>query len=85
MKRFCMVLLVAGVVSCDNSSKVEVEIDSATKKIDTAWKKIESSEVMDSVRSKGGKLLDSVKSKGGKMLDKAEKEFDEFKKKDSTK
>ena len=80
-----MVALVAGLGACDNSSKIEVEIDSATKKIDTAWKKIESSEVMDSVKSKGGRLLDSVKSKGGKLIDKAEKEFKDLKKKDSTK
>ena len=85
MKRFLMVLLVAGVVSCDNSSKVEVEIDSAAKKIDTAWKKIERSDVVDSIRSKGGKLLDSVKSKSGKLIEKAEKELNDIKKKDSTK
>ena len=85
MRKFLLVVLVAGITSCDNSSKVEVDIDSAAEKVDTAWKKIKNSEVIDSVKAKGGKLLDSVKSKGGKLIDKAEKEFDDLKKKDSTK
>ena len=85
MRKILMGVFVAGAISCDNSSKVEVDIDSAAKNIDTAWKKIEDSDVIDSVKSKGGKLLDSVKSKGGKLIDKAEKEFNDFKKKDSTK
>ena len=85
MRKFLMVVLIVGLAACDNSSKVEVEVDSAAKKLDTAWKKIENSEIIDSVRSKGGKLLDSVRSKGGKLIDKAEKKVNDFNNKDSTK
>ena len=85
MKTVLMILVVAGLAACDNSSKVEINVDSAAKKLDTAWNKIENAEVMDSIRAKGSEIFDSVKSKGGKLVDKAEKEFNDLKKKDSIK
>ena len=75
MKRILTVLLVVGLVSCDNSGKVEIDIDSAKQEADTLINRVRNSEVVDSIRSKGDKILDSVKSKGGKLIDRVEEEI----------
>jgi hypothetical protein len=80
MKRFFAVLLIVGLVSCDNADTVEVDLDSAKKEADTLYNRVKESEVVDSIRSKGEKFIDSVKSKGGKLVDKAEDEIDELRK-----
>lgn len=85
MRRFLMIAVLAGFAACNDSANVKQELDTLTTQADSLVKKIGNSEVMDSVKSKGGKLLDSVKSKGGRLLNDAEKKFSELKKKDSIK
>lgn len=80
MKRIFVVLLMIGLISCDNSGSVEVDLDSAKGKADTLLNRVRNSEVVDSIRSKGEKILDSVKSKGGKLIDRAGEEIDEMRK-----
>ncbi len=82
MKVFLGMLLTIGLFACDTSTSVKVDLDSTKKEIDTFVNKVERSEVVDSIKSKGGVILDSVKSKGGKLIDKVEIKLD---KKDSTK
>lgn len=83
MKKLLLVGLVAGIVSCDNAGEVRSELDSAKNKLDTLANRIENSETIDSIQSKGGKILDSVKSKGGKLIDKAGEEINDIRGKDS--
>ena len=84
--KFLMVVLIASLaVGWDEAGKVKTDIDTLGKKADTFLKRIENSELVDSIQSKGGKILDSVRSKGGKLIDKAEEKFNDLKKKDSTK
>jgi hypothetical protein len=80
MKRIFTVLLMVGLISCDNSGSVNIDLDSAGKKADTFLNRVKNSEVVDSIRSKGDKILDSVKSKGGKLIDKVGEEIDEVRK-----
>ena len=72
-----MVVLVAGLASCENSGEIKTELDSARTKLDTLTNRIENSETIDSIRSKGGKILDSVKSKGGKVIDRIDREIND--------
>ena len=85
MRKILMFAGFVGLAACNDSATVKQELDTLKTQADSLVKKIENSEVMDSVKSKGGKLLDSVKSKGGRLLDNAEKKFSELKKKDSSK
>ena len=96
MKKFLPFVFIAGLAACDDSSKVTIETDSIKNKVDTIVNRIENSEVMDSIKSKGGRILDSVKSKsselwdstkskGGRLIDKGEKKLQNLKKKDSSK
>ena len=82
MKVFLAMMMVIGLFACDSSTSAKVELDSAKNKIDTFVNRVENSEVVDSIKSKGGVILDSVKSKGGKLIDKVDIKLD---KKDSTK
>jgi prophage tail gpP-like protein len=68
MKKFLMLVVIAGFASCNNATKVENEVDSLKNDIDTLTKKIEDSKVVDSIKSKGGVLLDSTKTKGGRLV-----------------
>ena len=77
MKRLLMALVVFGLVSCDNSGEVKAELDSAKTKLDTLANRIENSETMDSIKSKGEKIFDSVKSKGGRLVDRVENEIND--------
>jgi|GEM_PF-4046835 len=83
MKKLLLVGLIAGLVSCDNAGEVKTELETAKDKLDTLANRIDSSETMDSIKSKGGKILDSVKSKGGRLFDKAGKEINEIRGKDT--
>ena len=78
MNKFLLAMVVFVMLSCNNVAKVEIKTDSLARKID-------SSEILDSIRSKGDRLWDSTKSKGGKILDKVEEKFNDLKKKDSSK
>jgi hypothetical protein len=87
MKKFLMMVFVAGLFACDNSGGVKLELDSTVKKIENS-KTLDSIEskggrILDSVKSKGGELWDSTKSKGGKLINKAGQKINE--RKDSTK
>ena len=82
MKLFLGMLLMVGLFACDISTSTKVDLDSTKNKIDTFVNKVENSEVVDSIKSKGGVILDSVKSKGGKLIDKVDIKLD---KKDSIK
>ena len=79
MKQFLALILLAGLSACDNSSEIQSELDTTKKKLDTLVNRVENSEVVDSIKSKGGKLLDSVKSKGGRLMDKVEEKADDRK------
>lgn len=83
MKKFLLMAMVAGLSACDNSTTAGAGLDSAKNKLDTLVNRVENSEVVDSIKAKGGDILDSVKSKGGKLKDKAEEKFDDLKRKDS--
>ena len=83
MKVFLAMMVVIGLFACENSTSAKVELDSTKKDIDTFVNKIENSEVVDSIKSKGGQILDSVKSKGGKLIDKVDIKIGD--KKDTTK
>ena len=83
MKAFLVVLVVLGLVACENSTSVNIDLDSTKNKIDTLVNKVENAEIVDSIKSKGGVILDSVKSKGGKLLDKVDIRIGD--KKDTTK
>jgi hypothetical protein len=85
MKKLLMVIVVVGLASCENNDSVKIDLDSAKTKLDTLANRIENSETIDSIRSKGGKILDSVKSKGGKLIDKAGVEINDIRIKDSAK
>ena len=83
MKLFLGMVMTIGLFACENSTSAKAELDSTKKDIDTLVNKIENSEVVDSIKSKGGKILDSVKSKGGKLVEKVDIELGE--KKNTTK
>ena len=85
MRQVLIVILLVGLVSCDNSTNTKVELNSTKVKLDTFVNKVENSEIVDSIKSKGSVILDSVKSKGGKLVNKAEEELNDLRKKDSTK
>lgn len=85
MRRFLVIVALAGLMACNSNGEVKQSLDSLGKEADSLVKKVEDSKVMDSIKSKGGKLLDSVKSKGGKLVDKAEEKFSDLKTKDTTK
>ena len=72
MKKILTLVLIAGLAACDNGGEVKIDLDSAKSKADTLVNRVENSEVVDSIKSKGGKILDSVKSKGGRLIDKAD-------------
>jgi hypothetical protein len=76
MKVFFATLVLLGLFACENSTSAKVELDSTKKEIDTFVNKIENSEVVDSIKSKGGVILDSVKSKGGRLIDKVDIKLD---------
>ena len=71
MKKLLMFMVVVGLASCENNDSVKIDLDSAKTKLDTLANRIENSETIDSIRSKGGKILDTLKSKGGKLVDRA--------------
>lgn len=71
MKKFLPFVLLVGLFACNDNAKVEAKADSLGKEIDTLFKKAISSDTVDSVESKGGRLLDSLKSRGGVLLDSA--------------
>ena len=83
MKMIWALVLLAGLIGCDNSTSVDLELDSTKSKLDTLVNKVESSAIVDSIKSKGEVIIDSVKSKGGKLINKAELEINS-RKKDST-
>jgi hypothetical protein len=83
MKMFLVMVVAVGLFACENSTSAKIELDSAKNKIDTFVNRVDNSEIMDSIKSKGGAILDSVKSKGGKLIDKADIRIGE--KKDTTK
>lgn len=86
MKKFLLIVLIAGLAACNDTTKVESGADSLKREIDTLAKKVENSEVVDSIKSKGDRLLDSTKSKGGRLVNRLEEKFRDLKnKKDSTK
>jgi hypothetical protein len=72
MKVFFVMVVMAGLVACENSTSVNVDLDSTKNKIDTFVNRVENSEVVDSIKSKGGVILDSVKSKSGRLIDKVD-------------
>ena len=72
MKAFLVVVVAFGFVACQNSTSVKLDLDSTKNKIDTFVNKVENSEVVDSIKSKGGVILDSVKSKGGLLMKKVD-------------
>ena len=53
-----LVMMVWGLVACDNNVKVEVKTDSLKQELDTSLGKIK-----DSVKAKGERTLDAVKEK----------------------
>ncbi|RYZ28884.1 MAG: hypothetical protein EOO10_08060 [Chitinophagaceae bacterium] len=83
MKMFFGVVVLVGLTACENATSVNIDLDSTKNKIDTFVNRVENSEVVDSIKSKGGVILDSVKSKGGKLIDKVDIKIGE--KKDTTK
>ena len=83
MRLFLVMGMAVSLLACENSTSAKIELDSAKSKIDTFVNKVENSEIVDSIKSKGGVILDSVKSKGGKLIDKADIRIGE--KKDTTK
>ncbi len=83
MQKFLLIVFIVAIAACNGTSTVEREADTLGKNIDTLLNKVENSETMDSIKSKGGRLLDSAKSKGGLLLNKAEDKFKDLKKKDS--
>ena len=86
MKKFSLLLFIAGLVACNDTSKVENEVDTLNNKIDTLAKKVEDSKVIDSIKSKGGVLLDSTKMKGGRLVKNIKEKLKDIKiEKDSTK
>ena len=77
MRKFLVFVTIAsGLVACENSATAGAELDSAKTKIDTLVNKIENSEVVDSIKSKGGVILDSVKTKGGRLMKKVDVKTD---------
>ncbi len=68
MKKIVLLLFLAGLASCTNTT-AEEQLDTLKKNADTLVKKVETSEVMDSLKSKSAKLLDSAKSKGSVLWD----------------
>jgi hypothetical protein len=68
MKKLLPVVITAFLFSCNDNSKVENELNSIGNKIDTLAKKVDDSEVVDSIKSKGERLVDSSKSKGGRLI-----------------
>lgn len=86
MTRFLLIVIVAALSACNDSAKVETELDSLGNKIDTLTKTIADSKVADSVKAKGTRLLDSTKSKGGRLIKGLEGKLKDLKnKRDSTK
>lgn len=75
MKKILTLLLAVGLLACNNTGEVRIDLDSVKSKADTLINKVENSELVDSIRSKGGKIFDTVKSRGGKIIDKAEVEI----------
>jgi hypothetical protein len=68
MKRFLLIAMIAGLAACNDTTKVENEVNILNTKIDTLAKRVEESVVVDSIKLKGGRLLDSTKSKGGRLV-----------------
>jgi len=83
MRLFLGMVLLVGLAACENTTSVNVDLDSTKNKLDTFVNRVENSEVVDSIKSKGGVILDSVKSKGGKLIDKVDIKIGD--KKDTTK
>ena len=72
MKAFLVVVMAVGLFACENSTSVKVDLDSTKNEIDTLVNKVENSEVVDSIKTKGGEILDSVRSKGGELMKKVD-------------
>ncbi|MDB5205323.1 MAG: hypothetical protein JWR72_398 [Flavisolibacter sp.] len=86
MKKLLLIVAIACLASCNETARVETELDTLGKKIDTLTKKIEDSKVADSIKSKGTRLMDSTKSKGGRLLNSLDDKLKSIKiKRDTTK
>jgi hypothetical protein len=79
MKKILILVLIAGLVSCENAGEVKLDLESAKSKADTLVNRVENSRTVDSIKSKGGKILDSVKSKSSRLMNKAEDEINNAK------
>jgi hypothetical protein len=57
----------SSVVSCKNSSEAKKDIDTLTNNVELKVNEALNSEVLDSARSKGGKIFEDVKEKGAEL------------------
>jgi hypothetical protein len=86
MKKFLLIVLIAGLASCNDTTKIENGVDTLNIKIDTLANRIENSKIVDSLKVKGDRMLDSTKRKGDRLVNRLEERFRNLKtKKDSTK
>ena len=94
MKKLLLIVFIAGLAACNNTSKVKIDTDSLKSKMDTMVNRIENSKVIDSIKLKGGRILDTVekkgselwdstKTKGGRLIDKTDGKLRDLKLKDS--